>query len=148
MGSIPCVLLKLFQFTFTVRHCLLFSIACGPSHDSSPFLFCAAVICFVVGVCIGIAVPVLSVYLNLYLQLFVRAGYSVALFDVSDQQLEEALKEIEQKLTTLQEEGLLREKQTASQCLKNVSLSTNLQDAVAGATYIQVLDQIFRNSLW
>lgn len=90
-----------------------------------------------------IAVPVLSVYLNLYLQLFVRAGYSVALFDVSDRQLEEALKEIEQKLTTLQEEGLLRERQTGSQCLKNVSLSTNLQDAVAGATYIQVLDQTF-----
>ena len=88
-----------------------------------------------------IAVPVLSVYLNHYLQVFVRAGYSVALFDISDQQLEDALKEIEQKLTTLQEEGLLREGQTASQCLKNVSLSTNLQDTVAGATYIQVLDQ-------
>lgn len=89
-----------------------------------------------------IAVSVLSMYLNLYLQLFVRGGYSVTLFDISDQQLEGALKDIEQKLTTLQEEGLLREKQTASQCLKNVSLSTNLQGAIAGALYIQVLDYL------
>ena len=70
--------------------------------------------------------------------MFVRAQFEVALFDTSDEQLQGAQKDIEQKLTILEAEGLLGEAKTASQCMKNVSFFNNLQNAIDGAVYIQV----------
>lgn len=87
---------------------------------------------------IGISIITQPYLFYLQIQLFVRARYVVALFDTSDEQRQGAQKDIEQKLTTLEEEGLLGEGLTASQCLKNISFFNNLQDAVCGAAYIQV----------
>ena len=71
-------------------------------------------------------------------QLFARAGYSICLYDISDEQLQGAKEAIRVQLEGLQGEGLLREGQTASQLLTAVSFSSNLKDAVTGVDYIQV----------
>ncbi len=70
--------------------------------------------------------------------MFARAGYNICLYDVSAKQLQGAREAIEKQLQGLEGEGLLREGQTASQLVKAVSFSSDLQDAVADAHYIQV----------
>lgn len=71
-------------------------------------------------------------------QLFVRAGYCVCLYDISEEQLQGSKEAIQQQLEGLQGEGLLREGQTATQLLKAVSFSSDLKAAVADSGYIQV----------
>lgn len=60
------------------------------------------------------------------------------LYDISSQQLQGAQEAIQQQLEGLEGEGLLREGQTATQLIKAVSFTSDLQDAVDGADYIQV----------
>ena len=62
----------------------------------------------------------------------------MCLYDVSADQLEGAKLAIQQQLEGLEGDGLLREGQTASQLLNAVSFSSDLQDAVSDAGYIQV----------
>lgn len=62
----------------------------------------------------------------------------MCLYDISAEQLEGAREAIQQQLEGLEGDGLLREGQTASQLSSAVSFSSDLQDAVSGADYIQV----------
>ena len=62
----------------------------------------------------------------------------MVLFDISDDQLEGARTAIERQLSTMEGEGLLWKGQTAAVLSEKVSFSTKLQDAAAGASYIQV----------
>ncbi len=71
-------------------------------------------------------------------QLFARGGYTVSLYDISDDQLKGALSAIEQQLVTLETQGLLKDGQTAAELVKRVSCFTKLQEAATGAVYIQV----------
>ncbi len=72
------------------------------------------------------------------LQLFVRGGYTVILYDISDEQLQGALVSIGKQLVQLEGEGLLRAGQTGEELLKSVSVSSNLSEAMEGAIYVQV----------
>ena len=84
------------------------------------------------------------------LQLFARGGYSVTLFDVVADQLQNALVAIEKQLKMLEGDGLLREGQTASELMKSVSVSSDLKEAMEGTDYVQVaiycskVDQILK----
>ena len=71
-------------------------------------------------------------------QLFARGGYSVTLFDVVADQLQNALVAIEKQLKMLEGDGLLREGQTASELIRSVSVSSDLKEAMEGTDYIQV----------
>ena len=71
-------------------------------------------------------------------QLFVRGGYSVTLYDIMAEQLEGAVLAIGQQLEGLQGEGLLGEGQVGAELLKRVTTSSNLQETVEGAEYVQV----------
>ena len=62
----------------------------------------------------------------------------MTLFDISDEQLQGALPSIRQQLTNMEKEGLLREGQLAAELAERVTLSSNLQEAMAGAVYVQV----------
>lgn len=62
----------------------------------------------------------------------------MCLYDISDKQLEEAKKAIEEQLQSLEKDGLLRESQTALQLSKNLMFCSDLKEAVDGAKYIQV----------
>lgn len=62
----------------------------------------------------------------------------MCLYDVNAEQLEGAKLAIQQQLEGLEGDGLLREGQTASQLSNSVSFSSDLQEAVNGADYIQV----------
>lgn len=72
------------------------------------------------------------------LQLFARGGYSVTLFDVVADQLQNALVAIEKQLKMLEGDGLLREGQTASELMRSVSVSSDLKEAMEGTDYVQV----------
>lgn len=72
------------------------------------------------------------------LQLFARGGYSVTLFDVVADQLQNALAAIEKQLKMLEGDGLLREGQTASELMRSVSVSSDLKEAMEGTDYVQV----------
>ena len=72
------------------------------------------------------------------MQLFVRGGYTVTLYDISDEQLQGALVSVGQQLVQLEGEGLLRTGQTGEGLLKGVSVSSNLSEAMEGAIYVQV----------
>ena len=54
------------------------------------------------------------------------------------EQLEGAVLAIGQQLESLEGEGLLKEGQTGAELLKKVTTSSNLQETVEGAEYVQV----------
>lgn len=60
------------------------------------------------------------------------------LYDISSEQLQGAREAIQRQLEGLEKEGLLREGQAASQLLQTISFSSQLQEVVDGADYIQV----------
>ncbi len=62
----------------------------------------------------------------------------MCLYDINDQQLQDAEKAIRKQLEGLEGEGLLRDGQTADKVIKAVSFSSDLREAVEGAEYIQV----------
>jgi len=62
----------------------------------------------------------------------------VCLYDINSEQLEGAKESIHKQLQSLEGEGLLREGQTAKSLLPSVSFSSNLEEAVQGACYVQV----------
>ncbi len=77
------------------------------------------------------------------MQLFVRGGYTVTLYDISDEQLQGALVSVGQQLVQLEGEGLLRTGQTGEGLLKSVSVSSNLSEAMEGAIYVQVERSVY-----
>ena len=62
----------------------------------------------------------------------------MVLNDISDQQLQGALYAIRRQLGSMEREGLLREGQVAANLVKRVTVSSDLQEAVSGALYVQV----------
>lgn len=67
-----------------------------------------------------------------------RGGYTVTLYDISDEQLQGALVAVGQQLGQLEKDGLLKEGQSSEGLLKNVSITSNIREAVEGADYVQV----------
>ena len=62
----------------------------------------------------------------------------MTLYDIMAEQLEGAVLAIGQQLESLEREGLLKEGQTGAELLKKVTTSSNLQETVEGAEYVQV----------
>ena len=62
----------------------------------------------------------------------------MVLFDVVADQLEAALVAVEEKLLSLEGEGLLRAGQSAAELVKAVSVTSDLKQAMDGAEYVQV----------
>lgn len=69
--------------------------------------------------------------------LFASVGYSVVLYDSVPTQIENALKETEKELKSLEAKGLLRGKLTASQQFALISGTTDIKVLVKGAIFIQ-----------
>ena len=57
---------------------------------------------------------------------------------MSSEQLEGAMAAVGEKLVVLEKEGLLREGQSAEELGRKVTPSTNLEEALQGAVYVQV----------
>lgn len=70
--------------------------------------------------------------------LFASSGYDVKLYDVSIEQLQHALADIESQLSALYEDGLQRSTLTLTEVTSHISTSTSLEDCVTGASYVQV----------
>jgi len=70
------------------------------------------------------------------LQMFARAGYSVALFDISPEQVAAALESIMEQLKGLQAVDLLNG-QTPEEIHARVSAAASLADGMAGAVHLQ-----------
>ena len=62
----------------------------------------------------------------------------MTLYDIMAEQLEGAVLAIGQQLESLEGEGLLKEGQTGAELLNKVTTSSNLQETVEGAEYVQV----------
>jgi L-gulonate 3-dehydrogenase len=72
--------------------------------------------------------------------LFIRAGYSVNLYDViftDNQTMRVALDAVVEKLVELKNNGLLDEGQEPDQLIKLVSVTSNIEDALKGVIYVQ-----------
>jgi len=71
--------------------------------------------------------------------LFAAANYDVSLYDIDDAQLESARNEVRSKLTDLEKQGLLRGSLNALEQFNNIRYTSDFNDCVKGAAYIQVL---------
>jgi len=71
--------------------------------------------------------------------LFAAANYDVSLYDIDDAQLESARKEVRSKLTDLEKQGLLRGSLNALEQFNNIRYTSDFNDCVKDAAYIQVL---------
>uniref|UniRef100_A0A069DSF5 L-gulonate 3-dehydrogenase n=1 Tax=Panstrongylus megistus TaxID=65343 RepID=A0A069DSF5_9HEMI len=69
--------------------------------------------------------------------LFASAGYSVTIYDVIQQQVENAKTDIKQQLLTLEKNNILRGKLSAEQQITLISGTSSLEDCLKGAKYIQ-----------
>jgi len=69
--------------------------------------------------------------------LFASVGYDVCLYDIKQEQVSSALKDIEKQLHNLETSGLLRGKHTAAKQFKFIRGVTNLKDCVGGAKFVQ-----------
>ena len=69
--------------------------------------------------------------------IFSSVGYRVCIFDVVQSQIENALKQAEAQLKTLEEKGLLRGKLTAAEQFSCIKGSTNLKEAIKEAFFLQ-----------
>ena len=70
--------------------------------------------------------------------LFAAGGYSVVLYDISNDIIQKALDGIQTKLGDMEMKNILRGTLTAKQQFDRISGSSNLKDVVAGAKFIQV----------
>lgn len=69
--------------------------------------------------------------------LFASVGYQVQIYDIVKEQTEKALKNIENELNRLEKEKILRGKLNAAEQLKCISGTTDLNELVQDAIYIQ-----------
>lgn len=69
--------------------------------------------------------------------IFASVGYKVCIYDIVQSQIENALKQAESQLKTLEEKGLLRGKLTAAEQFSCISGCTDLKEAIAGAFFLQ-----------
>lgn len=69
--------------------------------------------------------------------IFASVGYKVTIFDIIQSQIENALKQAETQLKTLEVKGLLRGKLTASEQFSRITGCTDLKEAVTGAFFLQ-----------
>lgn len=69
--------------------------------------------------------------------LFASVGYDVCLYDNKQEQLSDALKEIQRQLSNLETSGLLKGKLTAAEQFKCIRGVTNLKECVEGAKHVQ-----------
>ncbi|XP_046640052.1 lambda-crystallin homolog [Daphnia pulicaria] len=69
--------------------------------------------------------------------LFAGAGYNVHLYDVTQELVENAIKDIEEQLQALATSGLLRGNLSASEQLKLITGTKTLKECVQGALYVQ-----------
>lgn len=69
--------------------------------------------------------------------IFASVGYQVQIYDISSQQIDCALKRIENDLKRLERENLLRGTLTAEQQMKCISGTTDIVELVKNSTYIQ-----------
>ncbi|PSN40144.1 Lambda-crystallin [Blattella germanica] len=69
--------------------------------------------------------------------LFAGAGYDVYIYDIDQNQITSALKDIQEQLTKLEASKLLRGKLSAKQQYSLVHGTTNLEEAVKEATLVQ-----------
>lgn len=69
--------------------------------------------------------------------IFASVGYKVCIFDIIQSQIENALKQAEAQLKSLEEKGLLRGKLTAAEQFSCIKGSTDLKEAINGAFFLQ-----------
>lgn len=69
--------------------------------------------------------------------LFSSAGYSVCMYDIGEQQLDNARKNVKKNLEKLEEEGLSRGLSTAEEAFMKITSTTSLSEALADAIYVQ-----------
>jgi len=69
--------------------------------------------------------------------IFASVGYQVQIYDIVPEQISGALKRIESELKRLEAENLLRGTLTAAQQIKCITGTTDINELVKGATYIQ-----------
>ncbi|XP_044744925.1 lambda-crystallin [Coccinella septempunctata] len=69
--------------------------------------------------------------------LFASVGYKCYIYDIEPKQIENALKDIEHQLTSLEKNGLLRGTLNAKEQLSCIKGTTQLEEAVKGAVLIQ-----------
>lgn len=69
--------------------------------------------------------------------LFASVGYQVQIYDIVNEQIDKALKNIENELNRLEKEKILRGKLSAAEQLKCISGTTDLKELVKNAIYIQ-----------
>lgn len=69
--------------------------------------------------------------------LFASVGYKCYIYDIEPKQIENALKDIEHQISSLEQNGLLRGKLNAKEQLACIKGTTNLEEAVKGAILVQ-----------
>jgi L-gulonate 3-dehydrogenase len=69
--------------------------------------------------------------------IFASAGYKVCIYDILQSQIDNAIKQIDIQLKSLEERGLLRGKLSAKQQFSCISGCTDIKEAVSGAFFLQ-----------
>lgn len=70
--------------------------------------------------------------------IFAGAGYRVCLYDVEPGQVSRALDSTQHTMAGYQEKGLLRGQSSAAEQAERIKGTTNLQECLSGAFYVQV----------
>ncbi|GMS82007.1 hypothetical protein PENTCL1PPCAC_4182, partial [Pristionchus entomophagus] len=65
------------------------------------------------------------------------SGHLVCMFDIGEEQLANAMKQVQKNLAKLEKNGLSRGILTAEQALSLISSTTSLDEALDGAIYVQ-----------
>lgn len=71
--------------------------------------------------------------------LFAGVGYSVSLYDLVPENVDNALEDIKQQLHTLEKNGLLRGTLSADEQAALITKTTSLAECLAGAVHCQVI---------